>query len=264
MLYGGVYIDHFGHFLLSTLARLWPLADPARRQQYAGLPILMHGAGPPGWLSKPHVAEIFGGLGLAPDRLVRFARASRIRRLIVPRPSLVETGHAYPDYLRMMRRIGGRLVRDVSPGRDGPVYLSRTRLPSATQGFENEDALETVLTGLGVEIVYPELLPVAETARLFATRRVVAGTVGSAFHAALFCPRPAPMVILSPTPTVNTNFPMLDQLAGHDVRYYHADCDEFGLDISRRLWRSYRLRDPVKTAGELLTILQDASRECPE
>ena len=121
-----------------------------------------------------------------------------------------------------------------------------------------------MLTRLGVEIVHPEALPVAETVRLFATRGVVAGTIGSAFHAALFCQCPAPMIMLSPSLTVNTSFPMLDQLAGHNARYYHADCDEFGLDISRRLWRSYRLRDPVQTAGGLLAVIQDASRECPE
>ncbi len=259
MLYGGVYIDHYGHFLLSTLARLWPFFG-----HDDGLPILMHGAGPAEWLRRPHVAEILGALRLSPDRLTRFTEPTRIRRLIVPRPSLIEMGHVYPAYLQTMRAIGRRLVGTFASARDGPVYLSRARLPSATQGFEDEEALEAVLTRLGVEIAYPETLSVAQAARLFATRRVVAGTIGSAFHAALFCPHPSPMVILSPSPTVNTSFPMLDQLAGHNVRYYHADCDEFGLDISRRLWRSYRLRDPVRTAGELLAAIQDASRECPE
>ena len=43
MVYGGVYIDHFGHFLLSTLSRLWPFADPAMCERYQGLPLLMHG-----------------------------------------------------------------------------------------------------------------------------------------------------------------------------------------------------------------------------
>ena len=143
--------------------------------------------------------------------------------------------------------------------RGGPVWLSRTRLPVGTQGFENEAELEQELVRLGVEIVHPERRSVAAMAGLFARRPVVAGTVASAFMAALFCPNPAPIVALSPSPIVNPSFPMLDRAAGHRARYLYAESDHLGIDMGRRIWSAFRLRDPATTAGELLAAMQEAT-----
>ncbi|HYZ62479.1 MAG TPA: glycosyltransferase family 61 protein [Acetobacteraceae bacterium] len=259
--YGGVFISHFGHFLLSTLARLWPFADPFLASSLRDFPILLHAASDPAdWFATPHVAELFAALGLGPERFVRLTEPSAISRLIVPLPSLVEMSQVHPAYVHMTRAIGARLSDGVASPPGGPVWLSRTRLPVATQGFENEDALEAVLAGMGVEILYPETRPVGEMAALFASRPVIAGTVASAFHAALFCPRPAPMVVLSPSPMVNPSFPMLDQAAGHDARYFHIESDHLGIDMRNRIWSTFRLRDPAATAASLLAAMQDAAR----
>lgn len=47
----------------------------------------------------------------------------------------------------------------------GPAWLSRTRYEKLSQGFEDEAVVEGALAGLGVEVVYPEALTLAEQVR---------------------------------------------------------------------------------------------------
>jgi capsular polysaccharide biosynthesis protein len=258
--YGGVLFDHFGHFVLSSLARLWPFADPFLRASLEGFPILFHAASEPAsWFEQPFVAELLTGLGLGPERFVRFGAPVRVGRLIVPGPSVVEMSHVHPAFVQMTRTIGAALGGDAAPDRGGPVWLSRTRLPVGTQGWGNEDSLEAVLRPLGVEVVYPEARSIADRIRLFAGRPVIAGTVASAFYVSLFCERPAPMVLLSPSPIVNPSFGMLDEVAGQSARYFYVESDHLGIDMSRRLWSTFMLRDPEGIAGEVLRLMRELS-----
>jgi capsular polysaccharide biosynthesis protein len=257
--YGGVIFEHFGHFILSSLSRLWPFADPFLRASLEGCPILFHAPSAPGhWFRLGHVAELLGGLELPESRFARFEEPTLIRRLIVPGPSLVEMSHAHPQFARMTQSIGARLDR--SPDLGPPVWLSRTELPVGTQGWGNEAALQEVLLRFGVEIVHPERRSLAECVRMFAGRPVMAGTVASAFHAALFCAAPAPMVMLSPSPEVNPSFGMVDAVAGQSARYFYVESDHLGIDMSRRLWSMFMLRNPAGTAMDLLAVLRRSAR----
>lgn len=260
-IYGGVFFEHFGHFILSTLSRLWPFAEPGLRARLGSYPILFHAPfEPPEWFAQPHIAELLGGLDLPASRFVRLREPTRIRRLIVPGLSHVEMSHMHPAFVDMTRAIGRRLRGGASLDRGGPVYLSRTRLPVGTQGWCNEEELEAVLRRFGVEIVYPETRSVTDEIRLFSGRPVVAGTVASAFYVAPFCETPAPMVMLSPSPVVYTGFTMIDEAAGQSTRYFHVDSEHLGIDMSQRLWSTFRLRDPVATGAALLGAMRDLIR----
>jgi len=97
---------------------------------------------------------------------------------------------------------------------------------------------------------------IAEGIGLFAGRPIVAGTVASAFYVSLFCRRPAPMLMLSPSPIVNPTFPMLDAAAGQEARYFYVESDHRGIDMRQRLWSTFVLRDPARTAFDLLAAMQ--------
>ena len=49
-------------------------------------------------------------------------------------------------------------------------------------------------------------------------------------------------------------------LGSQVARYFHVDSDHLGIDMTRRLWSTFVLRDPEGTAGELLPVLQALSR----
>ncbi len=87
--------------------------------------------------------------------------------------------------------------------------------------FANEAAVTEILAREGVEILHPEAMSFAEQVRLFARRRVVAGSLGSALHTALFAPPGRRVVALSPGPVINPTFLLVDALCGNAVSYLH-------------------------------------------
>ena len=253
--YGGLLIPHYGHFVLSSIARCWPLADAG----LGGHPVLCHLAPGLAGPDLPYMQDVFGALGLSRDCFVSFEAPTRIKRLIVPRPSLEEQSFVHAAYTRLTHRIGARLLGKAAPARGGPVFLSRTKLPVATQGFENEQAVEDILASFGVEIAHPETLPMADQVRLFAERRVVAGAISSAFHTAVFCREPGSMICLSPSPMVNPNFDMLDRVNAQDARYYRVASKHLGIEMTRRIWSMFRIDEPMGVARQVLAMMQAAS-----
>lgn len=121
--YGGVFNPHYGHFLINSLCRLWPLATQQARQHK----ILFHADGPAdSWFVLPFVREIFDALGLTIDSLATFDHTVRIARVIVPSVSFQEQHFAYTAFRDLCHRIGeGVLGRfEPKPGLP-PVYLTR-------------------------------------------------------------------------------------------------------------------------------------------
>ena len=255
LIYGGVFVDHFGHFLLTSIARLWPLVQPGSLD-LSRYRILVHAPfGLERWFAVPYVHALLGALGLPLDRFVTFAEPTRIPQVVVPRPALQEQSHVHREYLALTQRIGQALAAPPTTERR-PAWLSRSQLSVGTQGFENESAVEAVLERFGVECVHPEAMGLADQIALFAHRPVLAGSIGSAFHLAAFCPFPAPAVLLSPSPTPGSNFAMLDRLTGQRTRYLHAPAEHLGIDMKRRIWSLFRLPRPEAVAAAVLRAMQ--------
>jgi len=255
-IYGGTLIEHFGHFLLSSLSRFWPFADDALRASLGPHRILCHGVfGPDHWWGFDYMRATLLALGIPHGRLVRFPHPVRVRRLIVPRPSFEEHSFVHAAYPRLTRHVGARLG-PAAPSGSGPAYLSRVAYPRITQGFDNEAELEAVLAALGVEVIRPEVLPLADQSAVFARRRVVLGTISSAFHAAVLAPRAGTMILLSPTHIPGPNFALLDRAFGLDAHYLHPPCTLLGMGEGGRMGSRFRLDDPAGTARELLALVQ--------
>ena len=241
LLYGGVIVDHFGHFLLTSLARLWPLLPPSADR--GSLRILFHGMGDPDqWWAVPYVAACFAALGLARGNLAWFPGPTRIPYLVVPRPAFEEHNFIHAEYVALTRAIGARLASPPA-ARRGPVYLARTRYAKITQGFVNEQALVDRLAAVGVTIVHAEDLTLAEHIALFDAASVVFGPISSTFHPAVFARAPCPLMLLSPTHIVNPNFGMLDAAAGLPAEYYFVDPERLPDDPSGRVTHRYVIRD---------------------
>jgi capsular polysaccharide biosynthesis protein len=101
---------------------------------------------------------------------------------------------------KQARALSIRPCTTPSPG--NRVWLSRRGLPAELGRVEPEHEIEAVLASRGWTIIRPEDLPVAEQIDLFATAAVVAGCIGSAFHAVLLCAEPRAMLIMITRPWV--------------------------------------------------------------
>jgi hypothetical protein len=71
---------------------------------------------------------------------------------------------------------------------------------------------------------------------------------------------PLTIIAVSPIPEVNSNFALMDRLAGHNTRYYHA----FGTEVVRppasKFLTSFRLPNPQRVAREIIRLVKDEAK----
>ncbi len=185
-LYGGPFFDHFGHFLLESLARAWAV------EEVGALPMVWVSGGPP----RPYQAEVLAMLGLTggqvfPESPVRF------RRLVVPMGGFRIQGQFHPRHARFLAR------HETAARGGGRVWLSRAGIAPERQSG-GEAALQAALAARGWRVVAPETLSLTAQLDLLAGAEVVAGLEGSAFHAAVLLARPAaPLIVLRRSVSAN-------------------------------------------------------------
>ncbi|MEM9430303.1 MAG: glycosyltransferase family 61 protein [Pseudomonadota bacterium] len=204
--YCGPLFDHFGHFLLEGLARLWWVVD-----NQPDMPCVFIADG-----GAPSYAESFLD-DFAPLKDVRvLVSPTRVSHLIVPGPAF-EIGHgasakallpfraAYPDT---------RLDGNARPS--GKIYLSRKSI--STTPLVGEDLIERVMAKNGYDIVYPEKLPLKEQVRTVRAASHIAGPIGSALHLNLFA-EGRQMIYFSPMARLRKSYHVIDQICGHSAHY---------------------------------------------
>ncbi len=218
--YGGPFVLHYGHFICTTLARLWYAAQG----RLDGAKVVFHShQDVDAMLAIPHVRACFEKLGLNAGNIIVPERPTRFDRLIIPEPAFEEQSFVHPAYRETCRLIGGGYVEDDAASPLPPVYLSKTALTKGVGRISNEGVIEDYLYERGVEIIYPEKLSWAEQVRLFSQRRVIAGTTGSAFHTSIFAPARARLICLSTSGSVNSNLLLADAVNGTAAIYTYPE-----------------------------------------
>ena len=250
-LYGGRFNAHFGHYLVESISRLWPLAQG----RAPGQKIIMHGdVNPQWWFAHPWVSDVFGGLGLSQDDFVHLDRPFRIPRVTIPHTSFHQQKYASQAYRSLCQVIGRRLLGDAPLVKnDQPVWLSKSRLQNGVRRVSNETEIEAELRANGVEVIYPEELSFTEKIRMFGTR-TVCGSIMSAMHVTIFSPVAGRQIWLHPYYSINTNFILVDKLHDNDVVYLHpAGSHEF--TKGDRFMIMAEIAEPRRVAAELLEML---------
>lgn len=189
VVYLGWFFDHFGHFLLETLARTWILdqIDPAT-------PVVFHTQRTPA-LSGP-ILTILELLGIPRERILLPERQTRFRRAIVPEP-LYEISHAaHPWYTRPFQRIAAEIGAHEAQT-DQPLYLSRRLLSSRQRSIIGELELEEVLRANGFLVAHPETMTFADQVRLVNRHREIFSSAGSGAYMPLFAQTPPRLHVLT-------------------------------------------------------------------
>ena len=191
-LWGGILYDHFGHFLVESTARLWPLPD--RRGDLDGVifaPRNPSEAPELTWFQ----AELFRHLiGDFPVKLI--ARPTRIAALDVPGQGF-GMGRIAGGTKQFRAYIETDFARTIAPYGPERLFLSRSKLPYSRGGFVGEAILDERMARAGYEIFHPEEHDIAtQLARYKAARQVVA-LDGSALHlCAMVARRPQQVAVL--------------------------------------------------------------------
>lgn len=178
-LWGGVLLNHFGHFLTESTPRLWALPDWAGRLE--GIVFLHKRRG-----AATELHRAFLRL-LGCDLPIRVIDApTRVARLVVPGQGF-GLGRMSAGTARMRAYFRDSFAPDVAAAGPERLYVSRSALGPRRGGILDEPGLEARLQAEGYEVFHPQRHPIeVQIARYRAARRIVA-LDGSALHLVAFC-----------------------------------------------------------------------------
>lgn len=232
-LYGGHWIQHFGHFVIETLSTLWPTGEePAGLvfHKYLRRPVQREE-----WMLR--LLELAGYGGLAVE-VVTGRRSLRVEQLVVPSRSVVANGWGHPQ----AREVWERVAAPYSGGGPRRVFLTRTAFHEDQRRRdgrrvrstpERDQALDRAFAAVGFEVVAPETLSIEDQLRLVASAEVLAGGSGSALHLSAFAPRGARVLEIgdsrSPARPVGTQL-VIDRLGQHPHAFLRGDLSVAELD----------------------------------
>jgi len=178
-LWGGVLMEHFGHFLTESLSRLWAL-DALEGPLDGLLFVPEKGFGTEMTEIKGYQRRVLELLGIdLPVHLL--TRATRVERLEVPGPGfsigpMIGGSQPFKTFLK------ARFARNIAPEGPEKIYISRSKLDRKLGGIVAESLLEKLLTGAGYEIFHPQRHPLEEQIARFKAARQVISLDGSALH----------------------------------------------------------------------------------
>lgn len=250
-LYIGNLVSHYGHFLTDTLSRFWPLLrDPDRE-----FVLLAHAPKQDTrWHDVAVIGEILARFGRTTGDVVTFDAPRRVRRATIPGPSFVERSHAHAVFGEVMQFLGRPFwSSDCVDREERPVYLSKSRLASGVSRLINEAELERELERRGFDVIYPETLSLPEQVSLFARRRFVAGTAGSALHTSLMSAPGRRILALNIHQHLHANYALFDRLNGNEAFYYFVPGSTHG--EHRGFSVGWSLERPDVVASEMAASL---------
>ncbi|MGN7126072.1 glycosyltransferase family 61 protein [Methylorubrum thiocyanatum] len=194
-LFAGPLFNHFGHFMLESLSRLWDVDSGSYDHIVFQSPEDRDGTFSD---YQQCILEQIDAL----EKVVVISRPTRFDEIFVPTPSLMIGAYANPEYAAIFDRLRVR-HRQIESCGELRIYLSRTKLDRGkTVG---EQSMQAAFVACGYQVVYPEEISFNEQINLFSAASHVAGIQGSAFHNAVFC-RPGTKTIM----IVRENYSMVD------------------------------------------------------
>ena len=257
-IYGGHINPHFGHFIINTLSRYWSVLQG----DFAGKKVICHGQ--PGhierWFSQPHIKEMFEAIDLHRNDFITFSRPTKIPRIEIPLPSLIENYCVHRVYGTLCHWIGDEILADfpLNSASSRPIYLSKLKLKRTYHSAINEDEICDVLVNEGVEIIYPETLSVAEQIALWRSRTFIMGIVGSALHTSCFSPAGPKIVGLNLRKGINSNCGLIDIVNKNNVTYVSPECEALAQwsGQSQTIANAFRIKNPKAAAYSLLRAIE--------
>ncbi|MHC4757136.1 MAG: glycosyltransferase family 61 protein [Planctomycetota bacterium] len=193
-LFGGIMLGkHYGHFLIETLSRLWPLAIPDKVNDFLDYKILY-------WSQEKKATPVEKSVIKSGQMLLESLRIKsnvsildqpvHINKLIIPAQAATLNNEFYSIFRDLLRLAGTSVLSKHRPSKDDneypeKVYLSRTKLPYYRRNNANEKLLESMLKRHGFRIIHPQELSLPDQICMFSKARIIVGSFGSAFHTML-------------------------------------------------------------------------------
>lgn len=247
---------HFGHFLLSSLSRLWALKKQPKdiRIAYVGPPV-------DDIFSNSYISVIFAQLGIAKHRFVRITGPTRFGRIVIAARSFNENhsiSKLHKDVMSKISLLSSIQAKGPLCENDDYVYVSKHKVESGVRSIENEDELCNYLTKNGVKCVSPEQMSFNQQLQFWRDNRNFIGFSSSALHVStIFGDKN--IITINHSYMASANHILLDHIARNNVVHIYP---EYLINNGKNSKFSEVLRIPdVENFGESLLKLTKAMRE---
>ena len=188
VIFGGIFIETFGHMLAECLCRLWYFVENPQFTQK--IIILLS----PSKKEQVLYKKFFELAGIPMERIMIIDRVSQFSKVIVPRQSVRLLSDFTPEYPMIYDHIRNRLLKEHKYPSYEKIYLSKTSFHKNI-GI-NEEYYETFFKKRGFAIIKPEKLLLEEQIYLIANAKWLVATEGTLSHWMLFCNPSARFTIL--------------------------------------------------------------------
>lgn len=208
----GHIFPHYGHFLLESLARLWPL----KLLKLDNFKFVAHIEG--GNYALPFIQQFFSLLGISEQNLICVDSPKQFEQLLVPTASYALGVYNTPFQDSTWQLISSQIRVNTNFG--SKVYFSRLRFNQSkpkTKRFLNEEEIERLFEDNGFQVIYPETLSVEQQISAAKNAGIVAGCIGSAMYNAAFMKENGKVFIIAPD-----NFCFPDDLLISHYRKNHV------------------------------------------
>ncbi|MFK3943055.1 glycosyltransferase family 61 protein [Pseudomonas monteilii] len=177
-LFLGSMHDHFGHFLVEGLSRLWIL-QYLSESDISSLKIIIY---EPGII--PPATKILEYLGIKKSQIYFLNEPCIVEELIAPSIAYRTHFWARSEMNAVYEKVASAALQERPSDFPKKVFLSRNKV--AARKLTNEVELESLYKEAGYWIIRPEDLPIGDQIRIAAGAECIAGCTGSNMYLALF------------------------------------------------------------------------------
>jgi hypothetical protein len=202
--YGEVLDGHFGHLIVDTPSRYWPLVEASlsdsERFQWYAFPARLNAH--PSW--TPWQSQIINAYGLKIGKNLNLLhKPTRFRRLIVPSRISPFNSSLNSRYLEFMNHAADVILKTsnnteaVNPHIHGKkIFLSRSRFsriggPDRSLPPDQSQWLDCLMSELGYAVIHPQELPLEEQINIVRNAERIVSCAGSQLHILAFSSAPA-------------------------------------------------------------------------
>ncbi|QCE34243.1 glycosyltransferase family 61 protein [Acetobacteraceae bacterium] len=252
--YLGDVNQHYGHFLIGALSRLWRFPALEReklRLVFTGQPSVE------ALFEKEYMRQIWQALELKPENFAFFPKGARFKEIEVSGASFEENSHVHQIYSEMMVALGAKIYpEEIQEKPNRIVYFTKEFLPNGIWRLQNEAVLSEGLRSLGIEIVAPERLSLQAQIKLWKEGGVFIATSSSALHSSAFVAN-RKIIVLNNVSEMWSNQVLVDRVSHNDSLYlYDFENFDYKAGFVEGFHAQLEIKNQERFVSELLSFLK--------
>ncbi len=224
VIYIPIIPNHWGHFLIDTVSRLYILSDKTYYKK--DKKIFYCSWRFEGGKLTGNYLRFFQLLGINEKSLIAVQKPVRVRKIIIPKAALSYSGIRSCKYMIPAKRIVKNVIDSGicdSLKAYERIYFTRTRLASSKKKEIGEEELEWLIANNGFQVMSPEKMSLEEQIYYIYHCKVMAGLSGTIPHNIIFAGNGMELVILNRTCMPNPPQFLLNRICkGVKVTYVDA------------------------------------------